>query len=208
MMRDLHDEELRALLAFRQRHGRCWKAALLLRWSAGTDTDEPGSAHLRRLRNMGGPRWLIGLPAATLDDAARRFAGIVDSALIATFMDNAASFARGAADKVRVAPAIAAHSLAIAIELSLKAYLMQAGYADDWNRVHIRHDLEKALALAVATGLSGFPPELPQLAAILSPAYSRHQIDAMFRGRASPFDVTDASLCVDRLLAVIHAQIA
>ena len=96
----------------------------------------------------------------------------------------------------------------IAIELSLKAYLMQAGYADDWNRVHIRHDLEKALALAVATGLSGFPPELPQLAAILSPAYSRHQIDAMFRGRASPFDVTDASLCVDRLLAVIHAQIA
>src|SRR3546814_16785885 len=26
MMRDLHDEELRALLAFRQRHGRCWKA--------------------------------------------------------------------------------------------------------------------------------------------------------------------------------------
>ncbi|MDI1295265.1 MAG: hypothetical protein PSY12_05185, partial [bacterium] len=78
MMRDLHDEELRALLAFRQRHGRCWKAALLLRWSAGTDADEPGSALLRHLRNIGGPRWLIGLPAATLDDAARRFAGNVD----------------------------------------------------------------------------------------------------------------------------------
>jgi hypothetical protein len=63
-----------ALLAFRQRHGRCWKAALLLRWSAGTDTDEPGAA-LRHLRNIGGPRWLIGLSAATLDDAARRSPG-------------------------------------------------------------------------------------------------------------------------------------
>lgn len=52
MMRDLHDEELRALLAFRQRHGRGWKATLLLRWSAGTDTDEPGSSHLRHLRNI------------------------------------------------------------------------------------------------------------------------------------------------------------
>ena len=99
-MRDLYDEELRALLAFRQRHGRCWKAALLLCWSAGTDTDEMGSAHLRHLRNIGGPRWLIGLPAATLDDAARRFAGDVDPALIDIFMENATGFARGASASV------------------------------------------------------------------------------------------------------------
>ncbi|BBF72729.1 hypothetical protein [Sphingomonas bisphenolicum] len=208
MMRDLHDEELRALLAFRQRHGRCWKAALLLRWSAGTDTDEPGSAHLRHLRNIAGPRWLIGLPAATLDDAARRFAGIADPALIATFMANAMGFARGAAGSVEIAAASAAHSLAIAIELGLKAFLMKVGYADDWNRVHIRHDLEKALALAMEAGLSDLPAELPELAAILSPAYRRHQIDALFRAGASPFDMADASHCVDRLLAVIRAQIA
>jgi hypothetical protein len=208
MMRDLHDEELRALLAFRQRHGRCWKAALLVLWSTGADTDEPGSSHVRHLRNIGGPRWLIRLPAVTLDDAARRFAGIVDPALVAIFMANATGFARSAAGSVRIAPASAAHSLAIAIELGLKAFLMKAGYADDWNRVHIRHDLEKALALAMEAGLSGVPPELPDLIAILSPAYGRHQIDALFRGGASPFEVTDASLCVDRLLVVIHAQIA
>ena len=208
MMRDLHDEELRALLAFRQRHGRCWKTALLLRWSAGTDADEPGSAHLRHLRNIGGPRWLLGLSAATLDDAARRFAGNVDPALIDIFMENATGFARGASASVGIAPASAAHSLAIAIELSLKAYLMKAGYADDWNRVHIRHDLEKALALATEAGLSGLPLELPDLTAILSPAYSHHEIDALFRVGASPFDVADACLCVDRLLAVIRVQIA
>jgi len=208
MMRDLHDEELRALLAFRQRYGRRWKAALLWRWSACTDIDEPGSAHLRHLRNIGGPRWLIGLSAATLDDAARRFAGDVDPALIDIFMKNATGFARGAARSVRIAPASAAHSLAIAIELSLKAFLMKAGYADDWNRVHIRHDLEKALALATEAGLSGLPLELPDLTAILSPAYSHHEIDALFRVGASPFDVADACLCVDRLLAVIRVQIA
>ena len=68
-MRDLHDEELRALLAFRQRHGRRWKAALLLRWSAGADLDEPGSPHLRRL---------LGLSVAALDDAAERLVGGID----------------------------------------------------------------------------------------------------------------------------------
>ncbi|WRD78603.1 hypothetical protein QQ987_18995 (plasmid) [Sphingobium baderi] len=208
MMRDLHDEELRALLASRQRYGRRWKAALLLRWSACTDIDEPGSTHLRHLRNIGGPRWLIGLSAATLDDAARRFAGDVDPALIDIFMENATGFARGASASVGISPASAAHSLAIAIELSLKAFLMKAGYADDWNRVHIRHDLEKALALATEAGLSGLPLGLPHLTAILSPAYRRHEIDALFRAGALPFDVPDACLCVDRLLAVIRGQMA
>lgn len=107
-------------------------------------------------------------------------------------MKNATGFARGAAGSVGIAPASAAHSLAIAIELSLKAFVMKAGYADDWNRVHIRHDLEKALALAMQAGLSGLLPELSDLIAILSPAYRRHEMDALFRGGASPFDVADA----------------
>ncbi len=77
-MRDLHDEEMRALLVFRERHGRRWKAALLLRWSGGAHLDEPGSPHLRRLRNIGGPRWLLGLSVAALGDAAARLAGVVD----------------------------------------------------------------------------------------------------------------------------------
>jgi len=183
-MRDLHDEELRALLAFRQRHGRCWKAALLLRWSAGTDADEPGSPHLRHLRNIGGPRWLIGLSAATLDDAARRFAGNVDPVLIDIFMENATGFARGASASVGIAPASAAHSLAIAIELSLKAYLMKAGYADDWNRVHIRHDLEKALALATEAGLSGLPLELPDLTDAEAESALRKAVEAVLESGA------------------------
>ncbi|MEB0282260.1 hypothetical protein QN347_06925 [Sphingomonas sp. 10B4] len=207
-MRDLHDEELRALLTFRERHGRRWKAALLLRWSAGADLDEPGSPHLRRLRNIGGPRWLLGLSVAALDDAAARLAGGIDWELVATFLENATGFARGAAASLDMAPARAAHSLAIAIELGLKAYLLQAGYADDWNRIHIRHDLEKALAHATDTGLLGVPKELPDLAAILSPAYSRHQIDALFRGGVSPFDLVDACGCVERLLVSVRAQIA
>src|SRR3546814_11662497 len=111
MMRDLHDEELRALLAFRQRHGRCWKAALLLRWSAGTDADEPGSAHLRHLRNIGGPRWLIGLSSATLDHAARRSAGYVDPVLTDIFMENASGFALGASARVWLPPPISPHPL-------------------------------------------------------------------------------------------------
>lgn len=68
-----------------------------------------------------------------------------------------------------IAPAIAAHSLAIAIELGLKAYLMQAGYADDWNWIHIRHDPEKA-RWREPPGLLDVPMELPDLAAMLSPA--------------------------------------
>src|SRR3546814_19541087 len=106
----------RPLLAVRPGHGRCGRAAWLLRWSAGTDADEPGAAHLRHLRNIGGPRWLIGLSAATLDDAARRFAGNVDPVLIDIFMENASGFACGASASVGIAPASAAHSLAIAIE--------------------------------------------------------------------------------------------
>src|SRR3546814_8631841 len=96
--------------------------------------------------------------------------------LIDIFMENATGFARGASASVGIAPASAAHSLAIAIELSLKAYLMKAGYADDWNRVHIRHDLEKALALATEAGLSGLPLELPDLTAILSPEIGRAHV--------------------------------
>src|SRR3546814_7825004 len=103
-------------------------------------------------------------------------------------MENASGFACGASASVGIAPASAAHSLAIAIELSLKAYLMKAGYADDWNRVHIRHDLEKALALATEAGLYGLPLELPDITAILSPAYSHHELDALFRVGASPLD--------------------
>lgn len=62
--------------------------------------------------------------------------------------------------------------LAIAIELALKAYLLQRGISDDWNRIHLRHDLNKALRCARMAGLRRLPDGLPQLTAALSPLYA------------------------------------
>lgn len=65
-----------------------------------------------------------------------------------------------------------AYFLAIAIELALKAYLLQRGITDDWNRIHLRHDLNKALRCARMAGLRHLPDGLPQLIAALSPLYA------------------------------------
>ena len=62
--------------------------------------------------------------------------------------------------------------LAIAIELALKAYLIQRGITDDWNRIHLRHDLNKALRCARMAGLRHLPEGLPQLITVLSPLYA------------------------------------
>jgi hypothetical protein len=62
--------------------------------------------------------------------------------------------------------------LAIVIELALKAYLLQRGISDDWNRIHLRHDLNKALRCARMAGLRRLPDGLPQLIAALSPLYA------------------------------------
>ncbi|MNT49176.1 hypothetical protein D3C72_1860100 [compost metagenome] len=65
-----------------------------------------------------------------------------------------------------------AYFLAIAIELALKAYLLQRGITDDWNRIHLRHDLNKALRCARMAGLRHLPDGLPQLITALSPLYA------------------------------------
>ncbi|MFZ4166036.1 hypothetical protein [Brevundimonas sp. NPDC058933] len=65
-----------------------------------------------------------------------------------------------------------AYFLAIAIELALKAYLLQRGITDDWNRIHLRHDLSKALRCVRMAGLRHLPDGLLQLIAALSPLYA------------------------------------
>lgn len=65
-----------------------------------------------------------------------------------------------------------AYSLAVAIELSLKAYLLHRGITDDWNRLHLRHDLNKALRCARIAGLYDMPEGLRELAGALSPFYA------------------------------------
>jgi hypothetical protein len=68
------------------------------------------------------------------------------------------------------------YSVAIAIDLSLEAYLPHRGVSDDWNRTHIGHDLRKALAWAEYAGFYLAPSGLADLAAGLTPYYERHAI--------------------------------
>ncbi|WP_235524563.1 hypothetical protein [Caulobacter sp. Root655] len=96
-----------------------------------------------------------------------------------TFRRNAAGFHEAAVAALDRHPEATRYFLAIAIELALKAYLLHRGISDDWNRVHIRHDLARALRCARRAGFDGAPAELPALAALLSPYYQVHAIAVM-----------------------------
>ncbi|MGA0599258.1 hypothetical protein ACO2Q3_00975 [Caulobacter sp. KR2-114] len=60
--------------------------------------------------------------------------------------------------------------------MSLKAYLLHVGVSDEWNRIHIGHDLLAALACARHAGLRDAPDSLASLAAELTPFYQRHPV--------------------------------
>ncbi len=102
--------------------------------------------------------------------------GDIDRSLAATFRRNAAGFHQGAEAALERHPEGACYFLAIAIELALKAYLLDRGISDDWNRVYLRHDLVKALRFARRAGFTDGPAKLPELAALLSPYYTVHAI--------------------------------
>jgi len=99
-----------------------------------------------------------------------------DRPLAVTFRRNAAGFHQGAEAVLTHHPEGARYFLAIAIELALKAHLLDRGISDDWNRVYLRHDLVKALRLARRAGFTDPPAKLPELAAFLSPYYSVHAV--------------------------------
>ncbi|MGH1558122.1 sigma factor-like helix-turn-helix DNA-binding protein [Caulobacter segnis] len=96
-----------------------------------------------------------------------------------TFRRNATGFHQGAEAVLTRHHEVAPYFLAIAIELALKAYLLDRGISDDWNRVYLRHDLVKALRFACRAGFTAVPAQLPELAALLSPYYSVHAISEM-----------------------------
>ncbi|WP_299015129.1 hypothetical protein [uncultured Caulobacter sp.] len=102
-----------------------------------------------------------------------------DRSLATTFRRNASGFHQAAETALPRYPELTRYFLAIAIELSLKAYLLQRGITDDWCRVHLRHDLVKALRSARRAGLSNVPTALPELAALLSPYYRVHAMSHM-----------------------------
>ena len=120
-----------------------------------------------------------------------------ERALTATFLRNAAGFHHGAEAVLTRHHEGARYVLAIAIELALKAYLLDRGISDNWNRVYLRHDLVKALRFARRAGFTGAPSKLPELAALLSPYYKVHAISEM-----SP--ETIASVCWQEACATVR----
>lgn len=69
-----------------------------------------------------------------------------------------------------IEPAPALHGLAIAIELSLKAAILERGGTDERNRIEIRHNLRRAECVARDYGFEA-SPELTSLASRLTPYY-------------------------------------
>ncbi|USQ97338.1 hypothetical protein [Caulobacter sp. RL271] len=114
-----------------------------------------------------------------------------------TFRRNAAGFHEAAETAQDRHPEVTRYFLAIAIELALKAYLLDRGISDNWNRVYLRHDLSKALRFARRAGFNGAPAALPELAALLSPYYQIHAISQM------PPEVV-ASVCWSRACATVR----
>lgn len=94
-----------------------------------------------------------------------------DHRLAAAFLRNARTFHVMAWTESDRSGARSAYASAIAIELGLKAYLLHRGFSDDWNRIHLRHDLKKALRCARLAGLRDLPVALAELAAVLGPLY-------------------------------------
>jgi hypothetical protein len=106
-----------------------------------------------------------------------------DRRLAATFRKNARSFHDMARSQRDSRGEASAYCLAIAIELGLKAYLLHCGITDQWNRVHLRHDLSKALKCVRRAGLKDIPDGIRELADLLSPLYAS---GALSRGIANP----------------------
>ncbi|WP_199170549.1 hypothetical protein [Caulobacter sp. FWC2] len=137
--------------------------------------------------------------------APRRCGG--DWLLAYTFRRNAAGFHEAAETARDRHPEVTRYFLAIAIELALKAYLLERGISDDWNRIHIRHDLTKALKCARRAGFNSAPAGLPALAALLSPYYEVHTISAMTPDTIGSVSWPEACDTVRNLIAAVSPTI-
>ncbi|MGC1301796.1 MAG: hypothetical protein WA840_05420 [Caulobacteraceae bacterium] len=115
----------------------------------------------------------------TIGRAERHREDPAETALSLAFLANARGFHASAVTAQDRFPRQAAHFLAIAIELSLKSYLLHLGFSDAWNRVHIGHDLGKALWCARGAGFHAVPSRLPPIATHLGPYYLGHAFEEM-----------------------------
>lgn len=126
-----------------------------------------------------------------------------DRSLAVTFRRNAAGFHQGAETVLTRHPEGARYFLAIAIELALKAYLLDRGISDDWNRVYLRHDLVKALRCARRAGFTGAPAKLHELAVLLGPYYHVHAISEMSPETIAPVCWTKTCTTVRDLIDAV-----
>ena len=128
-----------------------------------------------------------------------------DRALARAFVRNARAFHEmGQAAKGREGSSSDYH-LAIAIELGLKAYLLHRGITDQWNRVHIRHDLTKALRCARMAGLKDIPKGIAQMAEALSPSYASGALSRGLGEPSCPLPPSEADEAIRDLLDAVKA---
>jgi len=100
-----------------------------------------------------------------------------------------------------------AYPSAIAIELGLKAYLLHRGFSDDWNRIHLRHDLKKTLRCARLAGLRDVPDGVAELAAVLGPLYASGVLRSGEVEPDLPVSSEATARAISRLLAVVETAI-
>jgi hypothetical protein len=130
-----------------------------------------------------------------------------DRQLARVFLRNAGGFFRSGDATGALYPDHALYDFAIAIELSLKAFLLWRGLTDDWNRRHIRHDLRQALRCARRAGLDEIPAGLEALVQVLSPAYQRHAIQSQAGQLLALINVPSACETVRQLLDLVAAVV-
>lgn len=98
-----------------------------------------------------------------------------------------------------------AYYLAIAIELGLKAYLVHRGIADQWNHIHLRHDLTKALRCARMAGLKDIPEGIQEMVELLSPLYASGALSRGVDGPSEPLPSEVAERAIRALLDNVEA---
>lgn len=130
-----------------------------------------------------------------------------ERSLAVAFVRNARTFHAMAWTEPDRSGGRSAYPSAIAIELGLKAYLLHRGFSDDWNRIHLRHDLKKALRCARMAGLRDVPDGLAELAAVLGPLYASGELRS---GAVEPYLTVSpeaADGVISRLLDLVEAAI-